>query len=142
MPGQQFVFRLGAVAGVVAGVADKAPVKLRLDDQVRALLDVAEHRVDLAAVMAEEEVVSGSMSKPILGREAVVSAQPWPAWVAAAVAPPASVSTGNQRMRCQGLARSAARHRARHPGVSFAMAPIDPRGADMSHTCARAEVLA
>ena len=152
MPGAQFVFRLG----VVAGVADKATVQLRFDDQGRALLDVAGHEVELAAVLAvkggrlaldtrhlgrcadapaggaalaaetpaqrttrmrarkaalqqrgvkaflavlaEEEGVSVSMVKRILGRAEGVDAQNLPAW-AAAVAPPAGVSTGGKRKR-------------------------------------------
>ena len=152
VPGAQFVFRLG----VVAGVADKAPVQLRLDDQRRALLDVAGHGVELAAVLAfqggrlvldtrhlgrcadapaggaplaaetpaqrtarlqarkavlqqqgvkaflpmlaGEEGVSVSMVKRILGRVQEVAAPTLPAW-AAAVAPPAGVSTGSKRKR-------------------------------------------
>ena len=152
VPGVAFVFRLG----MVAGVADKAPVQLRFDDQGCALLDVAGHAVELAAllgvsggkllldtrhlgrcadapadgvalaaetpaqrterlqarkavlrqhgvkgflhVLAEEEGVSVSMVKRILGRKQQPAAQALPAW-AAALALPGGVSPGSKRKR-------------------------------------------
>ena len=152
VPAAQFAFRLG----VVTGAADKAAVQLRFDDQGRAMLDVAGHGVELAAVLAfqggrlvldtrhlgrcadapaggaalaaetpaqrtarlqarkaalqqrgvkaflpvlaEEEGVSVSMVKRILGRARGVAAPSLPAW-AAVVAPPAGVSTGSKRRR-------------------------------------------
>jgi len=152
VPAQPNVFRLGVVAGAV----DQAPVQLRLDDVGRALLDVAGHGVELAAVLsihgsrlkldtrhlgrcadapaggaalaaetatersarlqsrkaelqkrgvkaflavlADEEGVSVSMVKRILGRVQEPSAPKLPAW-AATVAPPGGVSTSSKRKR-------------------------------------------
>ena len=152
VPGASLLYRLG----VVAGAADKAPVQLRFDEGGRAVLDVAGHSVELAAVLtvagsrlvldtrhlgrcadapasraalapetpvqrtvrlqarktalqrrgvkafltvlAEEEGVSVSMVKRILGRAAQPAAPELPAW-AAAVAPAAGVSPGGKRKR-------------------------------------------
>ena len=152
VPGVLFVYRLG----VVAGVADKASVQLRFDDQGRALLDTAGHGVELAAVLAvrgaklvldtrhlarcadapatgaalaaetpaqrterlrvrksvlqqrgvkaflpvlaDEEGVSVSMVKRVLGRAPAAAAPTLPSW-AAAVAPPGGVSAGGKRKR-------------------------------------------
>jgi hypothetical protein len=52
LPALSFVFRLG----MVAGAADKAPVQLRFDEHGHALLDVAGHGVELAAVLAIQGV--------------------------------------------------------------------------------------
>jgi hypothetical protein len=152
VPGVSFLYRLG----VVEGAADKAPVQLRFEESGRAVLEVAGHSVELAAVLkvagtklaldtrhlarcadapasgaalppetpaqrtarlqarkttlqqrgvkaflpvlAEEEGVSVSMVKRILGRSAQAAAPEWPAW-AAAVAPVAGVSPGGKRKR-------------------------------------------
>ena len=152
VPGVPFVYRLG----LVVGLADKAGVQLRFDDQGRAVLDVAGHAVELGAVLAvrggkltldtrhlgrcadapaggaaltaetaaqrttrlqarkaalqqrgvraflavlaEEEGVSVSMVKRILGRAQEPAAPELPAW-AATMAPPTGVSSGSKRKR-------------------------------------------
>ena len=157
VPGAAFVYRLG----VATGSTDKAQVHLRFDNSGQALLDVAGHTLELAAVvaimgsllvldvrqlgrcadapaggaalpretpaqrtarllarkaalrqrgvkaflpvLAEEEGVSVSMVKRLLGRvpvsEASVPAAPAvPAW-AAVLAPAAGVSPGGKRKR-------------------------------------------
>ncbi|MBI5260152.1 MAG: hypothetical protein HY855_26870 [Burkholderiales bacterium] len=48
VPAVPFTFRVGRVAGLV----DKAPVQFRFDDLGRALVEVAGHVLDLAAVLA------------------------------------------------------------------------------------------
>jgi hypothetical protein len=152
VPGVPFLYRLG----VVAGAAGKAPVQLRFGGGGGAVLDVAGHSVELAAVLtvaggklvletrhlgrfadapvsgaalpreapaqrtarlqarkaalqqrgvrafllvlAEEEGVSVSMVKRILGRSARPAAPELPAW-AGAVAPAAGVPPGGKRKR-------------------------------------------